>query len=217
MWRTFQALFTRCFDLLLPRKDRVMRLDAYRIESLPVQPELHVMGSVHITTLMAYREKTVEDMIRALKYDRAPKAVSLLSDALADYLREEIERTASLSTLPILLVPVPLHTNRERNRGFNQIAEVLRALPAEFHDGTLSRVAPALIRTRHTSPQTHLSRKKRLTNVKDAFALTHPDLARNAHVILIDDVTTTGSTLNEAARPLRGHAASVTLLALAHA
>lgn len=118
------------------------------------------------------------------------------------------------SAKPIVLMPVPLHASRMRERGFNQIEKVLQNLPEEFRNGTLSRIdAHSLVRTRATPQQTRLSRSERLRNVEDAFALASP--IDDAHIILIDDVTTTGATLIEAARPL-GHT-TVILLALAHA
>ena len=217
MWRRIKALVSTLLDSILPRKERGVRLESYALEDLPVSPEVHDSLGVHITTLMSYRHKAVEDMVRALKYDHSHRAADLLSAVLADYLREEIARIHAISVFPVLLVPVPLHPNRQRARGFNQIETVLDALPQEFQDGTLSRIAHVLSRTRDTSPQTRLARSERLHNVEGAFQLDHESLVRNTHIILIDDVTTTGSTLKEASRPLEAHAASVVRLALAHA
>jgi ComF family protein len=200
-------------DIVLPRKERIIRIDQYRIEDIPVSPQEHEACGVQITTLMQYKTRVAEDLIRALKYDRSGHAATLLAGALAEYLHEEISNLKTFSTKPIALVPVPLHTSREHERGFNQIQKVLNVLPQEFQDGTLSRVeSNMLVRTRATPQQTRLSRGERLKNVEGAFALAKP--IENTHIILIDDVTTTGATLAEAARPLDR---SVMLLALAHA
>lgn len=214
MLRTVASFIQSLLDIVLPRKDRVLRIETYRAEDIPVSPREHEACGVLITTLMPYRDQTVADLIQALKYDRAGHAAGLLASVLAEYLREEIANHQAFSTKPVVLVPVPLHPSRERERGFNQVAKILDALPMEFKDGTLSRIEPhALVRTRATPQQTRLSRHDRLANVAGAFALARE--IENSHVILIDDVTTTGATLAEAARPLQEEA--FTLLALAHA
>lgn len=205
-------------DLIVPRPERLVRLSQYTDEALPVTPQEQVLSGAAITTLMSYREKSVEDCIRALKYDSSEEAAQLLADILAEYLREEIASLHTFSERPILLVPVPLHSNRFRERGFNQIALVLERLPAEFKNGDLSVLAFNIIaRSRETLPQTRLSREERFENVRGAFVLADPETARVSHTVLIDDVTTTGATLAEAARPLRAIGASVSLLALARA
>ncbi len=213
MWRFFQSIL----DIVLPRKERVIRIEEYSISDLEIEPQEHESCGARITTLMEYRERAVQDLIQALKYDRAEHAAQLLAEALAEYVREEIASLKSFSAKPIVLVPVPLHASRLRERGFNQVEVILNALPKEFKDGTLSRLeSGALVRTRATEQQTRLSRTERLKNVANAFELRLESI-RGAHVILIDDVTTTGATLREAARPLAETGISHSLLALAHA
>jgi ComF family protein len=205
----------RILDIILPRKDRVVRIDAYTLEDLRISPAEHTAQGARITTLMSYKTLAVADLIQALKYDRTGHAANLLAEALAEYLREEIAQMKLFSAKPVILVPVPLHKNRMRERGFNQIQEVLDRLPDEFKDGSLSKiVSNALVRTRDTAQQTRLSKRDRVTNVADAFALIKTEALKNANVILIDDVTTTGATLSAAGRPF---STNVTLLALAHA
>lgn len=214
MLRTVASAIQWALDIILPRKDRVVRISQYKAEDFPIDPQEHEACGVRITTLMRYHESTAEDCIRALKYDNSTNAAKLLATLLADYLREEIAQLKAFSTKPILLVPMPLHLSREKERGFNQIARVLDSLPPEFKDGTFSRLAPkALRRTRATKQQTRLSRSERLSNVRDAFAADE-EVVKNYHVILIDDVTTTGATLAAAAQALGN---DVTLLALARA
>ena len=201
-------------DIILPRKDRVMRIDRYTLEDIPLSPVEHEMLGTRIVTLLNYQDEIVQDLIKTLKYDRSGQAARLLAGALAEYLREEVANLKAFSTKPVVLVPVPLHHTRERERGFNQIELVLQNLPLEFKNGEVSSVNTThLIRIRATPQQTRLSRNERLKNVEGAFALTNdfPD----AHIILIDDVTTTGATLCEAAKPLRRD--NLMLLALAHA
>lgn len=104
-----------------------------------------------------------------------------------------------------LVIPVPLHVRRLRQRGFNQAGllagEVSRRLGWE---ASLDN----LVRKSWTVPQTRLHRAERLTNVKDAFALRVPERVDGRRVLLIDDVFTTGSTLNECAAVLKDAGAS---------
>lgn len=179
---------------------------------------MHELLGCRITTIMDYRDASTQDLIRALKYDGSGAAAALAAAALADYLREQLAETKQFSPREILLVPIPLHRSRTRERGFNQIEIVLKALPKEFRDGTLSRLAPeVLIRTKATKQQTRLPRRERLKNMQDAFEVSNPARIAKSHIILIDDVATTGATLKHAGQPLEKAGARVALLALARA
>ena len=214
MTSSIQALL----DIVLPRKERLVRAEHYVAEDLPILPTEHEACGVSVTTLLSYRNPAVEDCIRAVKYDDSVHAAELLAEALSEYLREEIAQIHSFSSKPVLLVPVPLHPLRHHERGFNQIERVLARLPTEFHDGTLARLSTdALVRVRPTAQPTHLTRAERLLTMKGAFAVHHIDAVLYAHVILIDDVVTTGATLAEAVRPLLNLEVAVDAIALARA
>lgn len=97
------------------------------------------------------------------------------------------------------LVPVPLSTSRTRERGFNQSERLAHFLGARWNVPVWGDV---LERTRATETQTLLSPGERLANVAGAFRATDASRLRNAHLILVDDVVTTGSTLNACAETL---------------
>lgn len=100
------------------------------------------------------------------------------------------------------LVPVPLHPRKARERGYNQ-AELLAEALARVAGGT-TRVEPLLRRVVDTQTQTAFDRRTRMANLKNAFALAPgAALTPTLHYILVDDVFTTGSTLNSCARALR--------------
>jgi len=215
MFRSVAIVIQAALDTMLPRKERIVRIDHYAPEDVPVSAVEHEMCGVHITTLLRYREPIVEDLIRALKYDGSTYAAMILAHVLAEYLQEEIGAMRVYSTKEVLLVPVPLHSSREEQRGFNQVRRILDHLPEEMKSGPVSRILEALVRIRATPQQTQLSRDERITNVAGAFALSDPHATAGTHIILIDDVTTTGATLSEAAKPLEK--TPVTFIALAHA
>ena len=102
-----------------------------------------------------------------------------------------------------VLVPVPLHRRRRQEREFNQAAEIAQLAGKRVGFS----VVEALKRTRYTTQQAHLDRQERLVNLRDAFALhgeqrTIQRLA-GQNILLVDDVFTTGTTVNECARVLR--------------
>lgn len=114
-----------------------------------------------------------------------------------------------------IVMPVPLHAGRLKERGFNQ-ALLLAHRMSEAHRIPLSR--DNLFRVRHTRPQVELSGAERIRNVAGAFALRQPGEVADRRVVLIDDVFTTGATMNECAAVLkRAGAAQVTAFTLARA
>jgi ComF family protein len=110
------------------------------------------------------------------------------------------------------IVPVPLHPSRLRERGFNQALLLARAFFPKDR-----RVAPGLLtRIRPTEPQTSFNGAARRTNLKNAFAVVTPHRLAGKNILLIDDVFTTGTTVNECARVLKkAGAAEVLVLTLA--
>jgi ComF family protein len=103
-----------------------------------------------------------------------------------------------------IIIPVPLHKKRFRKRGFNQAYLLMKAwekFQGEFYQ--LPRLErDILIRQRWTAPQTGLGRKERIRNIKNAFGVENPDQIRGKRVLLMDDVYTTGATVNECAKTL---------------
>ena len=128
------------------------------------------------------------------------------------------------STVPGTIVPVPLHAGRLRKRGFNQaflLADHLIDLNRR-HPGpggfALKTSRDILMRCRSTHPQTGLNKERRKSNISGAFTVNAPEKAFGKHILLIDDVYTTGATVDECARVLiRAGAARVDVLTLARA
>ena len=103
-----------------------------------------------------------------------------------------------------LIVPVPLHPAKQRERGFNQAAVLAQTLSRR----TLLPVGQALKRVRYTKTQTAFDRAERMQNLRHAFRLRPREDVQGLRVLLVDDVLTTGSTLSECARVLKNAGAS---------
>ncbi len=108
-------------------------------------------------------------------------------------------RQARPVIMPDLIVPVPLHRSRLRQRGYNQALELAQPLARQLGVGISTRM---LRRVRATPPQSERDARARRLNVRGAFDL-QPRARPPLHVALLDDILTTGATMNECARVLR--------------
>lgn len=144
--------------------------------------------------------------IQRLKYHGGPASLRQLGTMLAMAVRSR------LPALPDLVLPVPMHWARRLSRGRNHAADLAQAVARRLD----LPVGDELLRVRNTPPQVHLPASRRRENLRGAFTVVSRDTLRSCHVLLIDDVVTTGSTANEAARTLlEAGAAAVTLAVLA--
>lgn len=148
-------------------------------------------------------------LVRGLKYHRGLYFATDMAAMVADS-AEIVEHVRGA-----ILVPVPLHPKRERERGFNQSAVFAHALAKVL---PVEGVESLLERGRSTVTQTRLPRAERLKNVRGAFSLSSVAAVRaDLTYVVVDDVFTTGSTMNECCRILRkAGAKSLKVLAFAH-
>jgi ComF family protein len=148
----------------------------------------------------------LRELIHLLKYNGVRPA----ADALGRMLGETLTAMApSLDQPLVLLVPVPLHRGKRRQRGFNQaelIAQV--ALRAPIAGQRFQLASGILARVRDTHSQIGLTSHQRRENLRGAFAVTQPQQIAGREIVLVDDVYTTGTTASECARVLRRAGAS---------
>lgn len=98
------------------------------------------------------------------------------------------------------LVPVPLHRRRKWQRGYNQSEVLCKAMAEVLHKPV---VTGNLIRRRYTTSQTHKNRQDRMDNMKEVFAVRHPERFVDRHILLVDDIVTTGATTENCYSSLR--------------
>ena len=155
-------------------------------------------------------EGPVVEAVHRLKYGQKTFVANSVGPLLAEFVKTRFKNPRSFLT-----IPVPLHPKRLRERGFNQSLLLAKHIAKKFN-GELDFLS--LIRTKYTRSQTTLSKKERQQNVKSAFHLKTPEAVRKKTILLVDDVATTGNTLNECARVLTsGGAEAVFCVTLAKA
>lgn len=136
-----------------------------------------------------------QKLIHRFKYDKKIPLGKRLAARLGQAVAFNVDFTSC-----DLVIPVPLHRARHRERGFNQ-SEILAEGISEETKIPLAK--DILKRRKNTEDQTYLSARQRAENVRDAFVVTKPGRVKGKNVILVDDVMTTGATLNECAAMLQ--------------
>lgn len=153
---------------------------------------------------------TLRDLIHRLKYD----GIFAIADRLGERLAEAIATLQPVASSHLMVIPVPLHAAKRRLRGFNH-AELLaraamRALRSRRADWELQLARGVLARKRATQSQAGLSPRQRRDNLRGAFFVPSPGWIEGRHVLLIDDIYTTGATARACSQTLkRAGAASV--------
>lgn len=148
------------------------------------------------TAYGAYDGK-LRELIHLLKYEQVEPAAATLGQIL----REAIYKLG-LTSEPVLVIPVPLHRSKRRQRRFNQAELIARAALKKNAFPNAELATDLLERTRATVSQIGLTRPQRAENIRGAFRVKHLSRVEGRQVVLVDDVLTTGTTANECARIL---------------
>lgn len=170
----------------------------------PVSP-IHVAGLPPLYG-WKYYEGPLKQSLAKLKYERQRRVAEPLGEGLAALWRNQVKLDGKL-----IAVPIPLHCDRERQRGYNQADLIARSFCQKTG---LPLRSQGLLRTQATTAQYGLSRSDRDQNLRSAFALG-PGLSRcssNSRIVLIDDIFTTGATLKAATAVLQNVGLSVVAL-----
>jgi predicted amidophosphoribosyltransferase len=205
--KTLLQLLSFIGELLFPLRDTgaVVRDLTPEAFGRLVAPRLTTLGYVG---LLPYRHRVVRAVIIEAKFRKNAKAISLLAQVLRDYVEALAVDARPFSTSTYVVIPIPLSPKRLRERGYNQVEEVVKA-------AGLTGAPHLLARVRDTTPQTQLSKRERVMNMSNAFTAVGP-FAPNVTYVLLDDVTTTGATLDAAVQVLKSANVQLIPLALAY-
>lgn len=211
-----KRLFPDLLDLLLPRiccccsralhrwEDEIcnyclMEIPATNFEDDPENLVAQVFwGRVYLEQAVSWfyfhKDSRYQRAIHQLKYQNRPT----IGMAMGREFGYQLSRSEQF-ILPGLLIPVPLHPKKKKKRGYNQSEKIAlgmsEALGIPVHSNILEK-------KENTSSQTNKSRIDRFLNVVDSFSIEKPEVLENQHIFLIDDVLTTGATLEACAEKL---------------
>ncbi|MDQ1299575.1 MAG: hypothetical protein QG636_243 [Patescibacteria group bacterium] len=200
-------------DVLFPQNGTQTHVQNASLESIGalVRPK-HI--DEHIVALLPYHHSLVRACIIEAKFKDNERAQHILAGVLAEYLAEWSAEHTVLTHSTLVLVPVPLSASRRTERGYNQAERIARLATSKLPDVYLD--TDLLVRVRDTIPQTSLSGTERRSNLEGAFKASGPSDPDYTYIVL-DDVTTTGTTLRAAITALTSvHPGRVIGIALAH-
>ena len=163
--------------------------------SNPLLKLLNEITPIEAATSLVFFEKQglVQQLIHQLKYMNKEQLGSVFGGLLGEKLLDSSFSTCNL------VVPIPLHRRRERKRGYNQVTQFGQQLAKQLHVEYIDR---NLIRSKATKTLVRLNKQERVHQIKGAFSVVDPSIFIKKHILLIDDVVTTGATLSEAANCL---------------
>jgi ComF family protein len=155
-------------------------------------------------------EGALRRLVHLLKYEQLRPAAEVIGNLLSMAVLAR-----QFADGRVLVAPVPLHGSKKRQRGFNQSELIARSALRHLHSSGFELQSRILRRVRPTVSQTGLTRHQRRENVRGAFVVAAPELVKGRAVMIVDDVYTTGTTLNECARILRNAGARQVVVATA--
>ena len=155
-------------------------------------------GKVPLRFAMAYllfsKKSVVQDLLHNLKYNSQPEIGEMLGMWYGSQLKE-----ADFAAQFDLIIPVPMHPKKRVLRGYNQSDAFAKGLSVTME---IDWQADALIKIKHTTSQTKKSRMARAENVRNVFEVKNPAQLKGKNILLVDDVITTGATLESCAEKL---------------
>ncbi|MFZ2769795.1 MAG: phosphoribosyltransferase family protein [Minisyncoccia bacterium] len=201
----FESVYEFFLDFLFPKSLSVEILENMSISSLLNSlPQARETKNERIIALFDYKNADVKTLVWELKYKGNKKIAGKLAEILFDVLEHELaERALFENFINPLLIPMPIADKRRRERGWNQ-TEILGEEIKKLNTNDLFVYTPnLLVKTHYTESQarTHATKRERDENLKNSMQAKNE--VKNRCVIILDDVTTSGATFNEAKRALK--------------
>jgi ComF family protein len=142
-----------------------------------------------------FNNAIVKEVIHKLKYGY----IEDLSIPLSLLILNHLQTIDCQIDKRFVIIPVPMYLKKKRRRGFNQSEEIAKLISVS----TGIPLSTTLIKTKETKPQMDLNRKERTENIKNCFAVKNKEEVENKTILLLDDVYTTGMTMDECAKVLK--------------
>ncbi|PIP86979.1 hypothetical protein COW81_02605 [Candidatus Campbellbacteria bacterium CG22_combo_CG10-13_8_21_14_all_36_13] len=216
----FTILKTFLLDTLFPRNSFEKKISEIDLDTfIKESGRFSIKEWRGITYFFDYSNIFVRNSIHSLKYKRNKKIALLYGEIIFDYLMGELyEETHTTKNDKTIITIIPSSKKRLQNRGWNQCELILSEIKKLDTNNYFEYSTRNLIKTKNTESQTRMRNKKeREKNVYGSFSIIKPEVFFKKTVILIDDVTTTGSTIKEAGKIIKNTGAKeVRLITFAH-
>jgi len=209
----------KVLDFFFPRTKTQKKLDNITLEDFYSKARKTTHENKNFIVIFSYEDKLVKEAIQSLKFKNNKKIAKIFAEILYSELLEELSDFEKFSCFkkPIL-IPIPLSRKRLRERGYNQCEIIAKEMSFLDSDSNFSLEKDVLIKKKDTPPQSRTKNKKeRLENLKNCFKIKNSEKIKGRNIILLDDITTTGTTLKEASHVLRKNGAKkIICLTIAH-
>jgi len=200
-----KKLIDSIFDFILPKDIEILEIEKMsETEILSFTQQANDIKDDKCKALFQYKDKISRKAIWAIKYNKNRTILKKFSFLLYEFIMEDISEKINFYTFDNpLLVPIPMHKNNLKERGYNQ-SELITKEIFKIDEGKNFNISiSALLKIKETPHQSLLKNKtERIKNLKDCF-WADKKVVSNRNIILIDDVITTGTTMNEASRALK--------------
>lgn len=207
---------TVCGDVLAKEENHICLNCLVDMPLLPVERQIELeqmfRGIVRVeraSSYMYYRKGSpYNNLLHQIKYNNRPQiATHLAMDAA-----KKIKSSGFFNNIDFI-VPLPLSASKKRRRGYNQCDYIAQGISKI----TGIPIAPSCVeRTKANETQTHKNREERWKNVQGIFKVTSPDTVRNRHILLVDDVLTTGATIASCAKSITDAGGTVSIFTIAY-
>lgn len=203
MLKSIKDFVSKILDSIFPRRSDFQKINSLSIEDIDYLPKSQPMEKFDwIFPIFQYKNETVRSIIWELKYRENTKPIEHIGKIIYEHIIAQISDITIFDNDAIFaIIPIPLYPLRKFERGFNQSELIAKSIISNDNERKLLYAPQWLEKIKDTAKQSRSdSREERLKNLKDCFKANQK--VSNYYVFIIDDVTTTGSTLSEARKTL---------------